>query len=55
MITDLRSDTFTKPSEEMLKAMFAAPVGDDVFGAAFHPELMGMIWDKYQKNLEHFK
>jgi len=30
-------------------------VGDDVFGAAFHPELMGMIWDKYQKNLEHFK
>ncbi len=32
MITDLRSDTFTKPSEAMLKAMFSAVVGDDVFG-----------------------
>lgn len=32
MITDLRSDTFTKPSPAMLKAMFKAPVGDDVFG-----------------------
>lgn len=32
MITDLRSDTFTKPSPAMLQAMFAAPVGDDVFG-----------------------
>ena len=32
MITDLRSDTFTKPSDGMLKAMFAASVGDDVFG-----------------------
>jgi len=29
---DLRSDTVTKPSEEMLKAMFHAEVGDDVFG-----------------------
>ncbi len=29
---DLRSDTVTKPSEEMLKAMFNAEVGDDVFG-----------------------
>jgi len=29
---DYRSDTFTKPSPEMLKAMFDAPVGDDVFG-----------------------
>lgn len=29
---DLRSDTFTKPSPEMLKAMFDAKVGDDVFG-----------------------
>ncbi len=28
---DLRSDTVTKPSKEMLEAMFAAPVGDDVF------------------------
>jgi threonine aldolase len=32
MITDLRSDTFTKPSPAMLKAMFKAAVGDDVFG-----------------------
>lgn len=31
MITDLRSDTFTKPSAAMLEAMFKAPVGDDVF------------------------
>lgn len=28
---DLRSDTVTKPSPEMLQAMFAAEVGDDVF------------------------
>ncbi|MBC7888424.1 MAG: aminotransferase class I/II-fold pyridoxal phosphate-dependent enzyme [Ferruginibacter sp.] len=32
MITDLRSDTFTKPSPQMLEAMFTAAVGDDVFG-----------------------
>ena len=32
MITDLRSDTFTKPSPAMLEAMFKAVVGDDVFG-----------------------
>ena len=31
MITDLRSDTFTKPSPAMLEAMFNAQVGDDVF------------------------
>ena len=29
---DLRSDTVTKPSKAMLEAMFAAEVGDDVFG-----------------------
>ncbi len=29
---DLRSDTFTKPTAGMLQAMFAAEVGDDVFG-----------------------
>ncbi|MDQ0254955.1 threonine aldolase [Evansella vedderi] len=29
---DLRSDTVTKPSEEMRKIMFKAPVGDDVYG-----------------------
>lgn len=28
---DLRSDTVTKPSKEMLDAMFSAKVGDDVF------------------------
>lgn len=30
-IIDLRSDTVTKPTKAMLQAMFAAPVGDDVF------------------------
>ncbi len=29
---DLRSDTFTKPTSAMLKVMFNANVGDDVFG-----------------------
>ncbi|MEO9967762.1 MAG: GntG family PLP-dependent aldolase [Reichenbachiella sp.] len=29
---DLRSDTVTKPSDEMLETMMAAEVGDDVFG-----------------------
>ncbi len=50
MITDLRSDTFTKPSAGMLEAMFNAPVGDDVFGEdpsvnqleAMSAELFGM-------------
>jgi threonine aldolase len=32
MITDLRSDTFTKPTPAMLEAMYKANVGDDVFG-----------------------
>ncbi len=32
MTTDLRSDTFTKPSPSMLDFMFKASVGDDVFG-----------------------
>ncbi|UXX78017.1 aminotransferase class I/II-fold pyridoxal phosphate-dependent enzyme [Reichenbachiella carrageenanivorans] len=32
MIIDLRSDTVTKPSDEMLQVMMAAEVGDDVFG-----------------------
>ena len=32
MVTDLRSDTFTKPSPPMLEAMMKANVGDDVFG-----------------------
>lgn len=29
---DLRSDTLTQPTREMLEAMFSARVGDDVFG-----------------------
>jgi len=32
MIIDLRSDTVTKPTPGMLEAMWAAEVGDDVFG-----------------------
>ena len=32
MIVDLRSDTLTKPTKEMLQAMIEAEVGDDVFG-----------------------
>jgi len=32
MKADLRSDTFTKPTAEMLEAMMTAEVGDDVFG-----------------------
>jgi threonine aldolase len=31
-VIDLRSDTVTKPSEEMRKVMYNAEVGDDVFG-----------------------
>ncbi|WP_299100502.1 low specificity L-threonine aldolase [uncultured Winogradskyella sp.] len=31
MIIDLRSDTVTKPTKEMLEAMMSAQVGDDVF------------------------
>ena len=30
-IIDLRSDTVTLPTEEMLKAIFKAKLGDDVF------------------------
>lgn len=32
MLIDLRSDTVTRPTPAMLDAMFAAQVGDDVFG-----------------------
>jgi threonine aldolase len=35
MIIDLRSDTVTKPSKEMLEFMLQAEVGDDVFGEDF--------------------
>lgn len=47
---DFRSDTVTRPGESMLKAMLAAPVGDDVFGEdptvneleAFASQMFGM-------------
>ena len=50
MIIDLRSDTFTKPSQPMLRAIMGAVVGDDVFGEdptvnqleAFAAEIFGM-------------
>ena len=32
MTIDLRSDTVTKPTEEMRRAMALAEVGDDVYG-----------------------
>jgi len=32
MLIDLRSDTFTKPTPAMMKAITSADVGDDVFG-----------------------
>ena len=32
MMVELRSDTFTKPTEGMMRAMMNAEVGDDVFG-----------------------
>src|SRR5574342_410173 len=32
MLIDLRSDTVTKPTEEMRKAAYLAEVGDDVYG-----------------------
>jgi threonine aldolase len=31
-LIDLRSDTVTKPTKEMLEAMVTSPVGDDVYG-----------------------
>lgn len=30
-------------------------VGDDVFGAAFHPELMKMVWNLYQVNKQQLE
>ena len=35
-LIDLRSDTVTKPSDEMRKAMYEAEVGDDVFQEESH-------------------
>jgi threonine aldolase len=31
-VIDLRSDTVTLPTADMLRAMTSAPLGDDVFG-----------------------
>ena len=31
-VIDLRSDTVTKPTDEMRRAMYEAEVGDDVYG-----------------------
>src|SRR6478736_5682952 len=31
-LIDLRSDTVTKPTKEMMQSMMAAEVGDDVYG-----------------------
>ncbi|MCF8276356.1 MAG: aminotransferase class I/II-fold pyridoxal phosphate-dependent enzyme [Flavobacteriales bacterium] len=50
MIIDLRSDTVTRPTPQMLEFMFSAKVGDDVFGEdptvnelqAFAAEMFGM-------------
>ena len=50
MIVNLISDTVTRPTPAMLEAMFAAEVGDDVFGQdptvnkleAYAAELFGM-------------
>lgn len=50
MIIDYRSDTQTRPTKEILEAMFAAKVGDDVFGEdpsvneleKFSAEMFGM-------------
>lgn len=50
MIIDYRSDTVTRPSREMLDAMFSAKIGDDVFGEdpsinelqSFAAEMFGM-------------
>ncbi|THU34800.1 low-specificity L-threonine aldolase [Niastella caeni] len=50
MIVDLRSDTVTQPTSEMIDALLRAPVGDDVFGEdptvntleAMAAELFGM-------------
>lgn len=38
---DLRSDTVTKPTDEMRKAMAAAVVGDDVFGKPTAASILG--------------
>ncbi len=48
---DLRSDTVTKPSKEVLKAMMNAEVGDDVFNE--DPTVNAL--EKKQQNYFHMK
>ncbi|MBI1268626.1 MAG: threonine aldolase [Cryomorphaceae bacterium] len=48
MAADLRSDTVTRPTADMIEAMMSAPVGDDVFGEdptvnALQERLAGMF------------
>jgi threonine aldolase len=50
MIVDLRSDTVTKPSKEMLEAMMSARVGDDVFG---EDETVNKLEEKAASLFEH--
>ena len=40
---DLRSDTVTKPTPEMMQAMMVAPVGDDVYQVCHHINPMHSI------------
>jgi threonine aldolase len=47
-LVDLRSDTVTRPTAAMREAMFAAPLGDDVFGDdpsvnALQAQIAGML------------
>jgi threonine aldolase len=45
---DLRSDTITKPTPNMLEAMFSAPVGDDVFED--DPSVNLPLWNHDESN-----
>lgn len=55
MEIDLRSDTVTKPSKDMLKAMMSAKVGDDVFGEdPTVNELEAMAADMFGKDAALF-
>lgn len=51
-VIDLRSDTVTKPCEEMRQAMAAAEVGDDVYGD--DPTVNGMLEIFSYLNLLHW-
>ena len=54
-IIDLRSDTVTKPSPEMRRAIFEAEVGDDVFGDdPTVKELEGYVARMFEKEASLF-